>query len=107
MGQVCFLIMSIPDRSLIAYFVIICLERAADLLTLLCMMFRCILPLSHMVSQVRCSISFYIFLIVDFFFTFMTGLAGCQIILSQCMRFPTMWYVRTTKPQISLRMHIV
>ena len=23
--------------------------------------------------------------------------------ISQCMRFPTMWYVRLAKPQISLR----
>ena len=27
--------------------------------------------------------------------------------LSQCMRFPTMWYVRPAKPQISLRIHTV
>ena len=27
--------------------------------------------------------------------------------LSQCMRFPTMWYVRPAKPQISLRIHAV
>ena len=27
--------------------------------------------------------------------------------LSQCMRFPTMWYVRQAKPQISLRIHAV
>ena len=27
--------------------------------------------------------------------------------LSQCMRFPTMWYVRPAKPQISLRIRTV
>ena len=27
--------------------------------------------------------------------------------LSQCMRFPTMWYVRPAQPQISLRIHAV
>ena len=27
--------------------------------------------------------------------------------LSQCMRFPTMWYVRPAKPQISLRIRAV
>ena len=27
--------------------------------------------------------------------------------LSQCMRFPTMWYDRPAKPQISLRIHAV
>ena len=27
--------------------------------------------------------------------------------LSQCMRFPTMWYVRSAKPQISLRIRAV
>ena len=27
--------------------------------------------------------------------------------MSQCMRFPTMWYVRPAKPQISLRIHTV
>ena len=26
--------------------------------------------------------------------------------LSQCMSFPTMWYVRPAKPQISLRIHV-
>ena len=29
------------------------------------------------------------------------------IIMSQCMRFPTMWYVRQAKPQISLRIRAV
>ena len=27
--------------------------------------------------------------------------------MSQCMRFPTMWYVRPAKPQISLRIRAV
>ena len=27
--------------------------------------------------------------------------------LSQCMRFPTMWYVRPAKPQTSLRIRAV
>ena len=27
--------------------------------------------------------------------------------MSQCMRFPTLWYVRPTKPQISLRIRAV
>ena len=27
--------------------------------------------------------------------------------MSQCMRFPTMWYVQPAKPQISLHMHAV
>ena len=27
--------------------------------------------------------------------------------LSQCMRFPTMWYARPAKPQISLRIRAV
>ena len=26
--------------------------------------------------------------------------------MSQCMRFPTMWYVRPAKPQISLHIHL-
>ena len=29
------------------------------------------------------------------------------IIMSKCMRFPTMWYVRPAKPQISLRIRAV
>ena len=28
-------------------------------------------------------------------------------LMSQCMRFPTMWYVRPAKPQISLRIRAV
>ena len=27
--------------------------------------------------------------------------------MSHCMKFPTMWYVRPGKPQISLRLHTV
>ena len=30
-----------------------------------------------------------------------------KIVMSQCMRFPTMWYVRSAKPQISLRIRAV
>ena len=30
-----------------------------------------------------------------------------EINLSQCMRFPTMWYVPPAKPQISLRIRAV
>ena len=33
--------------------------------------------------------------------------AVCSAYLSQCIRFPTIWYVRPTKPQISLRIRAV
>ena len=32
---------------------------------------------------------------------------GAKTYLSQCMGFPTMWYVRPAKPQISLRIRAV
>ena len=33
--------------------------------------------------------------------------SACIYYLSQCMRFPTMWHVRPSKPQISLRISAV
>ena len=37
-----------------------------------------------------------------------TKMAGRQTVkLGQCMRFPTIWYVRPAKPQISLRIRAV
>ena len=33
--------------------------------------------------------------------------AFCKRYMSQCMRFPTMWYVQPAKPQISLRIRAV
>ena len=35
------------------------------------------------------------------------GLKSWFVKLSQCMRFPTTWYVRPAKPQISLRIRAV
>ena len=34
-------------------------------------------------------------------------LIALSLHMSQCMRFPTMWYVRPAKPQISLRIRAV
>ena len=48
--------------------VITCWERVY-LLDLLCVIFSCVLSLSHMVSQVRCGTWLYRFLIFAFFFT--------------------------------------
>ena len=45
--------------------VITCWE-SDDLLSLLCMMFPCVLSLSHMVSQIRCGTSLYWYLIFAF-----------------------------------------
>ena len=35
------------------------------------------------------------------------GYKGKMKLMSQCMRFPTMWYERPAKPQISLRIRAV
>ena len=40
-------------------------------------------------------------------FAFSVPHAGMIINLSQCMKFPTMWYVRPAKPQIKLRVRAV
>ena len=47
------------------------------------------------ISYVICDIG--LFIVVTYF----------EIYMSQCMRFPTMWYVRPAKPQISLRIRAV
>ena len=59
--SVLFIYLSDPCSLLTA-----CWERA-DLLALLCVMFPCVLPLSHMVSRVRCGTSLYRFQIFAFF----------------------------------------
>ena len=45
----------------------------------------------------------------DFFLGITARLSVLILVLqmSQCMRFPTMWYVRPAKPQISLRIRSV
>ena len=55
--------------------VVTCWERA-DLLDLLCVMFYCVLSLSHVVSWVRCGAGLYLFLIFAFFLTFDCVLLG-------------------------------
>ena len=50
-------------------FVITGWERA-DLVVLLCVMFSCVLPFSHIVSRVRCGTQLYRFLIFAVYFTF-------------------------------------
>ena len=53
-------------------YVITCWERA-DLLALLCVVFSCILSLSHMVSRVSCGTWLYRFLVFALCFTFILG----------------------------------
>ena len=51
--SLCYTVLSVPCR-----FVITCWE-GADLLALLCVMFSCVLLLSHMVSWVKCGTLLY------------------------------------------------
>ena len=59
----CYTVLSVPCSH-----VIVCLERA-EFLALLCVMFPCVLSLSHMVSRARCGSWLYRFLIFTFFLT--------------------------------------
>ena len=49
------------------------------------------------------------FVVVDSLFVVALIFCVCSLFcdMSQCMRFPTMWYVRPAEPQISLRIRAV
>ena len=85
-------------------FVVTCWERA-DLLALVCGVY-CESVTFPLVSWVRCGTWLYRFLIFAPLLTLKKdGHNWSQ--MSRDIRFPTMWYVRPAKTQISLRIHAV
>ena len=51
--------------------------------------------------------NYHYYIIIAIGDMFSSCMHGNEKKLSQCMRFPTMWYVRPAKPQISLSIRAV